>query len=146
MVKADNCSIRIKALTVGVAILGATSLPVGTAQAAEATAAGCPSEKWIVSAFPLNWEPGDPTDPSGDNLLLQIGIAGLIEEFGSVEAGLEAFGFETFEEFYAAAVDPAFNKIDQNNDGLLCVKPFPEQGQGQPAYNANAIDNHAAPR
>jgi hypothetical protein len=63
-----------------------------------------------------------------------------------LEDGLEAFGFETLEEFYAAVVDPAFNTIDQNNDGLLCVKPFPEQGQGQPAYNANAIDNHAAPR
>ena len=85
-------------------------------------------------------------DPTGDNLLLQIAITGFIEEFGSVEVGLEAFGFETLEEFYAAAVDPAFNKVDQNDDGVLCVKRFPEQGQGQPAYFANAIDNHAAAR
>lgn len=146
MVKARMCSVRVKAFTVGVVMLGATALPVGTAQAAEATAAGCPSDKWTVSMFPLNWEVGHPTDPSGENVLLQIGIAGMTEEFGSLEAGLEVFGFETFEEFYAGAVDPAFNKVDQNDDGVLCVKPFPEQGQGQPAYNANAIDNHAAPR
>lgn len=137
---------RLKRLTLGVVILAATALPVGSAQAADATAAGCPSAKWMVSVFPLNWEPGDPTDPTGDNLLLQIGITGTIEEFGSLEAGLEAFGFETFTEFYAAAVDPAMNKVDQNDDGVLCVKPFPEQSQGKAAYLANAIDNHAAAR
>jgi hypothetical protein len=84
-------------------------------------------------------------DPTGDNLLLQIGIAGLIEEFGSIDAGLEAFGFGTLDEFYAAAIDPQFNKVDHNDDGVLCVKRFPEQGN-QPAYLANAVDNAAHSR
>jgi hypothetical protein len=79
-------------------------------------------------------------DPSGENLLLQIGIAGSIEEFGSLDAALAAFGFGTLEEFYAAVVDPSFNKIDHNDDGVLCFKQYPAQG-GRPAYIANAVDN-----
>lgn len=139
-------TMRLRGLTLGAAILAAIALPMGTSQAADSTAVGCPSEKWMVSVFPLGWQSGDVMDPTGDNLLLQIAITGFIEEFGSLEAGLESFGFDTLEELYAAAIDPAFNKVDQNDDGVLCVKRFPEQGQGQPAYFANAIDNHAARR
>lgn len=120
---------------------------VGTPAAAHADNAsvGCPSDKWSQSVFPLDWQPGDPMDPSGQNLLLQLGIAGTIEEFGSLEAGLAAFGFDTLEEFYAAAIDPAHNKVDKNDDGILCFKPFPEQG-GQAAYLANVVDNSARSR
>jgi hypothetical protein len=109
---------------------------------ADKSSAGCPSDKWSQSVFPLDWQPGDPMDPSGQNLLLQLGIAGMIEEFGSLQEGLAAFGFGTFEEFYAAAIDPAHNKVDKNDDGILCFKPFPVQGN-QPAYLANVVDNSA---
>lgn len=113
----------------------------GPAQA-DKPSGGCPGEKWSQSVFPLDWQPGDPMDPNGQNLLLQIGIAGTIEEFGSLEAGLAALGFATVEELYAAAIDPAFNQVDKNDDGVLCVKPFPAQGN-QAAYLANAVDNTA---
>ena len=109
---------------------------------ADKASAGCPSAKWSQSVFPLDWQPGDPMDPNGQNLLLQLGLAGTIEEFGSLEEGLAAFGFDTLDEFYAAVVDPAHNRIDKNDDGILCFKPFPEQGN-QAAYLANTVDNSA---
>ena len=122
-----------------------SAMPLSTATAAPPSG-GCPGVDWQTSTFPLDWQPGDPMDPTGDNLLLQIGIAGMIEEFGSVAAGLEAFGFATFDDFYAAAVNPGFQKFDHNGDGVVCVKRFPEQG-GQAAYLANAVDNasHSQP-
>jgi hypothetical protein len=125
------------ACAVLVTVMGAP----GAAQA-DKPSAGCPSDKWSQSVFPLDWQPGEPMDPSGQNLLLQIGLAGLIEEFGSLQEGLSAFGFGTLDEFYAAAIDPAFNQVDKNDDGVLCVKRFPTQGN-QAAYLANAIDNVA---
>jgi hypothetical protein len=112
---------------------------------ADKPSGGCPSDEWSQSVFPLDWQPGEPMDPSGQNLLLQIGIAGTIEEFGSLQAGLVAFGFATLEEFYAAAIDPSFNQVDRNDDGILCVKRFPSQGN-QAAYLANAVDNTAHSR
>ncbi len=117
--------------------------PVGVA-AADKPSGGCPSDKWQESVFPLNWQPGDSMDPTGQNLLLQLGIAGTIEEFGSLEAGLAAFGFATFTQFYAAAVDPAYNLKDKNNDGILCFKLFPSQSNVA-AYLANTVDNTAHP-
>jgi len=109
---------------------------------AEKPLGSCPSDMWQQSVFPLNWQSGDQMDPNGHNPLLQIGISGLIEEFGSLDAGLAAFGFTTFHALYPAAVDPDYNRIDRNNDGVLCVKPFPSQSNN-PAYLANAVDNTA---
>jgi hypothetical protein len=109
---------------------------------ADASSPGCPSDKWSQSVFPLNWQPGDPMDPNGQNLLLQIGLAGTIQEFGSLQAGLSAFGFDNLEQFYTAVIDPDYNAKDRNDDGILCVKPYPVQGN-QAAYLANAIDNNA---
>jgi len=125
-------AIAVASIVLGTAGTAHADRPVGT----------CPSDKWQESIFPLNWQPGDAIDPDGQNLLFQIGVAGTIEEFGSLEAGLAAFGFSTLEEFYAAAIDPAFVTLDRNDDGVLCVKLFPETG-GQAAYLANAVDNTA---
>ena len=116
-------------------------LPIAPAQA-DKPSAGCPGN-FQQSVFPLDYQIGDPIDPDGLNLLVQLGIAGTIEEFGSLKAGLEAFGFDTFDEFYAAVVDPAYNRIDRNDDGILCFQPFPSQSN-IPAYLANTIDNTAA--
>ena len=122
---------------VGGALLVATSL---AAPAVAAPSGGCPNATWQTSVFPLDWQPGDPMDPSGENLLLPLGIAGSIEEFGSLDAALAAFGFGTLEDFYAAVVDPGFRKIDHNGDGVLCFKPFSANGN-KPAYLANTVDN-----
>lgn len=130
-------------LTLGLATVALVAVNTPTARA-DIPVGSCPSDKWEESVFPLDWQPGEPMDPTGDNLLLQIGVAGTIEEFGSLEAGLAAFGFSTLEEFYAAVVDPEFNRLDRNDDGVLCVKRFPETG-GQAAYLANAVDNTAHP-
>lgn len=125
------------ATTTAVLVLGLA----GTAQA-DKPSGGCPSDKWQPSVFPLGWRPGDPMDPTGQNALLQLGIAGTVSEFGSLEAGLVAFGFGTFEDFYAAAVDPDYNRIDRNDDGVLCFKRFPDQSSN-PVYTANTVDNTA---
>lgn len=114
-------------------------LPAGPATASGPSGT-CTHDGWQTSEFPLGWQPGDPMDPNGENVLLQIGVAGTIEEFGSLEAGLAAFGFPTLEDFYAAVVDPNFNKIDHNDDGVLCFKRFSENGN-KAAYLANAVDN-----
>lgn len=114
---------------------------VGTAQA-DKPSGGCSSDNWQQSVFPLHWRPGDPMDPTGQNALLQLGIAGTVSEFGSLEAGVAAFGFDTFENFYAAAVDPDYNRIDRNDDGVLCFKRFPAQSSN-PVYTANTVDNTA---
>ena len=115
----------------------------GTAQAGKPIG-NCPSDKWQESTFPLDWQPGDPIDPDGTNLHFQMGVAGTIEEFGSLEAGLAAFGFSTLTDFYAATVDPALNTVDRNGDGVLCVKPFPDVSR-IPAYLVNGVDNTAHP-
>jgi len=81
---------------------------------------------WQQSVFPLNWQSGDQMDPNGHNLLLQVGIAGLIEEFGSLDAGLAAFGFTTFHALYAAAVDPDYNRIDRNKRRCLVRQAVPQ--------------------
>jgi len=99
----------------------------------------------MVSVFPLNWQVGDDMDPNGENLLLSMGNAAAIEEFGSLDAAAQAFGFATFEEFYAAAVDPDYNRLDRNDDGVLCFKAYPEHSS-KPAYEFLAIDNRARPR
>ena len=131
---------RLGAATASAALL--TMLyPVGPAQA-EKPSAGCPG-KFQQSVFPLNYQLGDPIDPDGLNLLVQLGIAGTIEEFGSLEAGLDAFGFDTFDAFYAAVVDPVYNRFDRNDDGILCFKPYPSQSN-LPAYLFNTIDNTAS--
>ena len=133
---------RYRLLVAGAcAALVTVVLPAGAARA-DKPSGECPGDKWSQSVFPLDWQPGDPLDPDGQNLLLQIGVAGLIEEFGSLEAGLSAFGFATLEDLYAAVIDPEFNQVDKNDDGVLCVKPFPSQSN-VPAYLANAVDNTA---
>jgi len=121
----------------GAALIAATSI---AAPAAAAPTGGCPNETWQTSVFPLDWQPGDPMDPTGENLIWQIGVAGSIEEFGSLDAALAAFGFTTLEDFYAAVFDPAVDKIDHNDDGVLCFKPFPTQGN-KAAYLVNSVDN-----
>ena len=68
-----------------------------------------------------------------------------VADFSRLNRGCSAraFGFDTFDEFYAAVVDPAYNRIDRNDDGILCFQPFPSQSN-IPAYLANTIDNTAA--
>lgn len=127
------------AIVVASVVLGTA----GTAQA-DKPLGNCPSDKWQESTFPLNWQPGDAIDPDGKNLLFQVAVAGTVEEFGSLEAGLAAFGFSSLTDFYAAAVDPPFNTVDRNDDGVLCVKPFPDVSR-IPAYLANGVDNTAHP-
>ena len=133
-----------RSLGIGVAI-AVTSFVLGAAGTAQADkpVGSCPSDKWQQSVFPLDWQPGDPMDPAGDNLLFQIAVSGLVAEFGSLEAGLAAFGFSTLEQLYAEVIDPGFNRVDKNDDGVLCVKPFPETG-AQADYLANAVDNTAS--
>ena len=124
-------TVAILALSLA-AVPGAQASPVGS----------CPPGKWMESTFPLNWQPGDPIDPSGENKIVQSGVAGLIAVFGSLDAAMQAFGFETFDAFYAEIADPGFNKLDHNGDGVICFELYPATSN-HPSYTQNAIDNTA---
>jgi len=129
-----------RAFVLGAALAFSVAMPATTTQADPA--GECPSDKWSVSVFPLDWQRGDPMDPNGENLLLSLGNAAAEEVFGSLDEAAQAFGFANFEEFYAEAVDPDYNRLDQNDDGVLCFKPYPEQSSKAP-YEFLAIDNRA---
>jgi hypothetical protein len=135
---------RIQALALSAVTMLAFTLAV-TPPAQAAPVGSCPPGKWMESTFPLDWQPGDPTDPNGENLILQSGVAGLVAVFGSLEAAMAAFGFESFDAFYAEIADPGFNKADHNGDGVLCFELYPATSNNPP-YTQNTIDNTAGPK
>src|SRR3954451_18036326 len=56
------------------------------------------------------------------------------------KAALAAFGFTILDVLYVAAGDSGYSRVDTNNEGVLCAKPFPSQSN-KPAYLANSVDN-----
>jgi hypothetical protein len=109
--------------------------------AADKPSRGCDHDGWQMTSYPLDWVPGESFDPVGENTLHQATLAGLTEEFGSVEAGIEALGLGDLDGLVAAELVGAA-KYDKNVDGRMCWKPFPDRGN-QPAYVFNAVDNTA---
>ena len=90
---------RTRAVLGGAALIPALMVPTGPAHADDSVARGCPSEKWMISVFPLDWQPGDPIDPTGENLLVSLAEPALVEGFGSLQLAGEAFGFSSFGEY-----------------------------------------------
>lgn len=119
-------------------------LSVSGTAVADMPSGTCPGDHWETMLFPLDWEPGDPMDPTGQNILFHNVVDGFPVEFGSLEAGVAAFGYSTLEELYAEVLLPGWMEFDRNTDGILCVKQFPSQGN-QPEYVANAVDNTSHP-
>ena len=121
---------------IAIAALSIVAAPAG----ATSPARGCANGHWQMTSFPLRWAPGDPVDPDGENLMIQAGIAGLVEAFGSLDQASAAFGYADFDGFYAGIADPNFHAVDKNGDGTICFKAPPATGH-QPPYVFNTVDN-----
>lgn len=109
---------------------------------APASAAGCPSKASRFASYPINGSIGDPAPAPGVEPLWDLIIAGGAQEGFTVEElaasiGLDVDGLYSF-------VLAAWSGLDKNGDRTVCLKPFPEQGRGMPAYFFNGIDNNAA--
>lgn len=93
---------------------------------------GCPGVQWSATTLPAN---GSDTS----SRLWVLTLAGLEQEFGSVDAGLEAFGVADLDEL-AALITAGALRVDKNGDGVLCMKDQPDT-PGFPAYFFNGTDN-----
>ena len=139
---------RRSTVRTSIALAAASALTAVTVSAtagpasAMSPARGCANGHWQATSYPLGWEPGDPYDPDGRNLMIEAGIAGLVEAFGSLERAVAAFGFADFDAFYAGIADPNFRTVDRNGDGTICFKPAPETSN-TPPYYFNTVDNRS---
>lgn len=126
------------------AILLATSLATGTSvgvASADKPLGGCDNDSWQTSVFPRDWAPGQSYDPNGLNTMHQATLNGLVAEFGSIQAALDALGLNSLDDVIALELQGSL-KIDRNTDGVLCWKPFSPSGN-KPAFILNAVDNTA---
>lgn len=122
------------------------SLPLfGAAPAMAGSPGDCPPSPSGFVMYPINGEIGDPAPTtSGIEQLWDDTIVGpFTEVFGSLEAGLEAFGFESADELYAIVL-AEWLSIDKNGDSNLCLKDLPNT-PGTPPWVFNADDNNAKP-
>lgn len=128
-----NTTTHCRRLAGAAALILTTGL---TAVATPAEAAGpvgsCPGDQWTATTLPAS---GADTS----SLLWQLTLAGMEQEFGSVAAGLEAFGLDSLDAL-AADITAGALTFDKNGDGVLCLKDQPDT-PGFPAYLFNGTDN-----
>jgi hypothetical protein len=120
------------------------ALLAGSMSAASATkpSRGCDNDSWQTTVFPRDWQPGEDFDLNGLNTLHEATLAGLIEDFGSLDAAIEALGLGDLDGIAAAELSGDL-KYDKNMDGILCWKPFRGSSDVQPSYYFNVVDNTA---
>jgi hypothetical protein len=107
-----------------------------------AFAAGCPSKASGFVPYPIHGSLGDPApapgvEPLWDSLVAGAGEEGVTVEELAASLGLDVNGLYNF----ALA---GWLGFDKNGDRTVCVRPFPDESQGKPAYFFNFIDNNAA--
>ena len=127
---AINLPVRLLAvgLTAALTLLAAP----GTAFA-DKPVRGCPSGPWTLAYFP-------PSPPApGENAHWDQIIAGLISEFGSLDAGLAAFGLATVDDLYTYVLTILATK-DHNGDSTICFKLYPPTSNVAD-YFATSVDN-----
>jgi hypothetical protein len=126
-----------------ISYLAATILLLALAMPATA-ANGCPAAAsgFQYGAVDWEWELGDPLPAPGDDLLWDVGVAGGAAEGLSVEDLAAIFGVATVDELYEGVL-AGWRQLDKNMDGGVCFRPFPDQGQGFPAYFSNFVDTNA---
>jgi hypothetical protein len=109
---------------------------------ASATERGCPPTRSGFVLYEFFGQAGDPAPALGAEPLWDDTIVEpFTEVFGSLEAGLEAFGFESADELYAILL-AEWLAIDKNGDSSLCQLDLPNT-PGHPAWVFNAIDDNA---
>ncbi len=120
------------------------SLPlVGAAPALAGPPGGCPPSVSGFVMYPFYGQLGDPAPTTpGVEPLWDVTIVGpFTEVFGSLEAGLDAFGFESADDLYAIVLGEWLT-IDKNGDRNICLKDMPDT-PGSPPWVFNAVDNNA---
>jgi hypothetical protein len=113
------------------------------AVAAEAAPAkGCPNENSGFAAYPINGSLGDPAPAAGVEPLWDQVVAGAEQEGLTIQELAASLNLDV-DGLYGFALS-GWLGLDKNGDGVLCNKPFAEQGKGRAAYLLNFIDNNAA--
>jgi hypothetical protein len=120
-------------------------LAVGLLAAVASPAAGsaglaCPADPSGRVMYPIHGTLGDPAPAPGAEPLWDIALAGAEEEGLTVEELAESFGLDV-NGLYTFALG-GWLESDKNGDRNVCVKEFPPQNQGQPAYFFNFKDNN----
>jgi hypothetical protein len=122
----------VRLLAVGLTTALALLAAPGTA-VADKPVRGCPTGEWTLAYFP-------PSPPApGENAHWDQIIAGLISEFGSLEAGLSAFGVATVDDLYAYVLT-VLAVVDHNGDFTICFRLYPPTAN-VPDYIATSVDN-----
>ena len=101
----------------------------------------CPPRPSGFVLYDIVGTPGDPAPDPGEDALWDRFVTDAITAFGSLEAALEAFGFETEADLYAFLLE-GWRGWDKNADDHICIQDFPDT-PGTPAYIWNGIDNSA---
>jgi len=105
--------------------------------------ASCPDESsGFVTVDQQGWWDNTVAGFVAEGIPVYIGgdpANGFTEEF---EDFAMAFGFADAQAFYDYIWGPQWQRIDRNDDLLVCMKPYPLT-PGNPAYLFNGIDNTA---
>src|SRR6185295_11819819 len=100
----------------------------------------CPADPSGRVMYPIHGSLGDPAPAPGAEPLWDIAVAGAQEEGLTLEQLAASFGLDV-NGLYNFALG-GWLETDKNGDHNVCVKEFPQQNQGQPAYFFNFKDNN----
>jgi hypothetical protein len=112
---------------------------VVTASVASADQA-CPVGTSGWQLYPIVGETGDPVQEPGQDPLWDTFVAAVGDEGLTVEELAVSLGFGGVDALYSFVLEEV-HSIDLNANRQVCVKPFPEPGQGHPGWVHNFIDD-----
>jgi hypothetical protein len=127
-------------LAVGLPAVGL--LGAGVSPAAASVGRACPADASGFVMYQIHGSPGDPAPAPGAEPLWDILVAGAEQEGLTVEGLADSLGLDV-NGLYNFALG-GWLGLDKNGDRNVCVRKFPQQSQGQPAYLFNFIDNNAS--
>jgi hypothetical protein len=128
-------------------VLAGGLLAVGLLAAVASPAAGsvgrtCPADQSGSVMYPIHGSLGDPAPTPGAEPLWDILVAGTEQEGITVEELADSLGLDV-NGLYNLALG-GWVESDKNGDRNVCVKEFPQQNQGWPAYFFHFHDNNAS--
>jgi hypothetical protein len=114
---------------------------LGASPAAGSVGRACPADPSGFVMYPIHGSLGDPAPAPGAEPLWDILVAGAEQEGLTVEELADSFGLDV-NGLYNLALG-GWIESDKNGDQNVCVREFPQQNQGWPAYFFTFIDNNA---
>jgi hypothetical protein len=122
-------------------LLAVGLLGAGAGSAAGSVGRSCPADPSGFVMYPIHGSLGDPAPGPGAEPLWDILVAGAEEEGLTVEELAASFELDV-DGLYNLALGGWLDS-DKNGDSNVCVKEFPPQNQGWPAYFFIFVDNKA---